>query len=168
MKKVWTLFFWLFCCSVMAQSAVQDGFFDPVRDPVAAMRNGKLWLIVSDEVLVRSVAKNFSRLGAIEEVDRLQLEDTWYLVLKSRHAQDIEQSVFVAVRLKPDGKGNYFADAYWTACTGEGCSNCSYSGQRNGCYCLFDKPGEPGTPGACYQTFSDEPLLTKVPWKAPN
>jgi len=152
-----------------AQQATPDGgFFDPVRDPVASMMNGRLRLVVSEEVLVRSVAVKLARVGSIERVDRKQFEDEWYLTLESRHAQDIEQSVFVAVRLKPDGKGEYFADAYWTACTGEGCGSCGYGGRMNGCFCMYDKPGEPGTPGACYQTFSDEPLLVKVPLKQPR
>ncbi|MBL7825052.1 MAG: hypothetical protein JNJ57_00360 [Saprospiraceae bacterium] len=165
----YVLFLLLLNLQTFAQALQSDdGFFDPARDPIATMRDGKLRLVVSEDILVRSVAVNFKRLGTVEKVERRLLENEWYLTLESRHANDIEQSVFVAVRLKPNEEGNYFADAWWTACTGEGCGSCGYEGRSNGCFCLFDKPGEPGTPGACYQTFSDEPLLSKVPLKFRN
>lgn len=167
-----TLLLLCLCCFTQisfAQTTPPDdagqGFFDPKRDAVASMINGRLRLVVSEEVLVRSVAATLTRVGSIEKVDRRQYEEDWYLTIESRHTEDIEQSVFVAVRLKPDGEGNYFADAYWTACTGEGCGSCGYAGFMKGCFCMFDKPGEPGTPGACYQTFSDDPLLLRVPLK---
>lgn len=146
-------------------AAPDDGFFDPMRDPVAGIVNNRLRLLVSEEVLVRSVIIKLPRVGMVEKVDRQEIEGHWWLTLESRHAEDMEQSVFVAVRLKPDQSGNYFADSYWTACTGEGCGGCDFKLQMDGCFCRFDKPGEPGTPGACYQTTSDEPLLVRVPLK---
>ncbi len=152
-------------CPAQNQNAQSD-YFDPALDPIATMVNGRLRLIVSEEVLLRAVAAKFARVGSIEKVDRKQFDKEWYLTLESRHSEDIEQSVFVAIRLKPNSSGDYFADAYWTACTGEGCGSCSYNGKMTGYFCLFDRPGEPGTPGACYQTFSDEPLLSKVPLKS--
>ncbi len=147
------------------QNSLEDGFFDPVRDPIASKVNGRLRLMVSEEVLVRSISATLPRIGIIENIDRKQYEEDWYLTIESRHKEDLEQSVFVAVRLKPDEAGNYFAEAYWTACTGEGCGSCGYAGFMKGCFCMFDMPGQPGTPGACYQTFSNDPLLTKVPLK---
>jgi len=169
MKTTALFIFCLFAQLCYAQqTSADDGFFDPMRDPVAFMSDGRLRLVVSEEVLVRSVVSKFARVGAIERVDRKQFDDKWYLVLESRHALDMEQSVFVAVRLKPNELGEYYADSYWTACTGEGCSSCGYGGRMTGCFCLLDKPGEPGTPGACYQTTSNEPLLCKVPLKKPQ
>lgn len=154
------------CLSSNGQEAnTEDGFFDPQRDPIASKVNGRLRLLQSEEVLVRSISTTLPRIGIIENIDRKQYEEDWYLTIESRHKEDIEQSVFVAVRLKPDAAGNYFADAYWTACTGEGCGSCGYAGFMKGCFCMFDMPGEPGTPGACYQTFSNDPLLTKIPLK---
>jgi hypothetical protein len=147
---------------------LEDAFFDPVRDPIASMINGRLRLVVSEEVLVRSVVVKLPRVGLVEKVDRQQIEGYWWLTLESRHAEDMEQSVFVAIRLKPDQNGQYFADSYWTACTGEGCGGCDFKLQMDGCFCRFDKPGEPGIPGACYQTTSDEPLLVKVLLKVPR
>ena len=155
----------LLCPAQPAAPPSSDGFFDPMRDPVAGMVNGRLRLVVSEEVLVRSVVIKLPRVGAVEKVDRQEIEGYWWLTLESRHAEDMEQSVFVAVRLKPDQDGNYFADSYWTACTGEGCGGCDFKLQMDGCFCRYDKPGEPGTPGACYQTTSDEPLLVRVPLK---
>lgn len=151
------------CCLAQSTDGLDDGYFDPERDPIASMVNGRLRLVVSEEVLVRSVVVKFPRVGVVERVDRQEIEGFWWLTLESRHAEDLEQSVFVAVRLKPDPEGRYFADSYWTACTGEGCGGCDFKLQMDGCFCRFDKPGEPGTPGACYQTSSDEPLLVKVP-----
>ncbi len=152
---------------ILAQSPTlsNDGFFDPDRDPIASRINGRLRLVVSEDVLVRSVVIKLPRVGLVEKVDRQEIEGHWWLTLESRHAEDMEQSVFVAVRLKSDAEGNYFADSYWTACTGEGCGGCDFKLQMDGCFCRFDKPGEPGTPGACYQTSSDEPLLVRVSLK---
>jgi hypothetical protein len=159
----------LFALSLLAQvlwsqtsADAGDGWFDPDRDPIAQSVNGRLRLVVSEEVLVRSAAVKLPRLGAAEKVDRQHFEGHWWLTVESRHAHDMEQSVFLAVRLKPNPDGEYFADSWWTACTGEGCSSCDFKYQMDGCFCRFDKPGEPGTPGACYQTTADEPLLTKV------
>lgn len=145
--------------------ALGDGFFDPQRDPIASMLNGRLRNMVSEEVLVRSVAAKFPRLGTVEKVDCQEIEGYRWITLEGRHSEDMEQSVFVAVRLKPDKAGNFFADSFWTACTGEGCGGCDFKFQMDGCFCRYDRPGEPGTPGACYQTTSDEPLLTRVPLK---
>lgn len=145
----------------------EEGFFDPQRDPVASMLdNGRLRLILSEAVLVRSVSVQLPRVGTVEKVDCQEIEGYWWLTLESRHAEDMEQSVFVAVRLKAGHDGYFFADSFWTACTGEGCGGCDFKLQMDGCFCRYDKPGEPGTPGACYQTTSDEPLLVKVPLKS--
>ncbi len=153
------------CLAQQTAPPPDDGFFDPLRDPVASVVNGRLRLVVSEEVLLRSVVIKLPRVGVVEKVGRQQIEGYWWLTLESRHAEDMEQSVFVAVRLKPDQDGNYFADSYWTACTGEGCGGCDFKLQMDGCFCRYDRPGEPGTPGACYQTTSDEPLLVRVPLK---
>ncbi|MFN0175884.1 MAG: hypothetical protein ACKVU0_14625 [Saprospiraceae bacterium] len=157
----------LWCQICIAQKEVTpgDGFFDPQRDPIAKMVNGRLLNTISEEVLVRSIASKFLQIGTLEKLNCQEIEGHWWLTLESRHADDMEQSVFIAQRLKPDKAGNYFADSYWTACTGEGCGGCDFKIQMDGCFCRFDKPGEPGTPGACYQTASDEPLLTRVPLK---
>ena len=163
---IFCLCFCVQICLAQQANTPDDGFFDPNRDPIATMVNERLRLVVSEEVLVRSVVIGLPRVGMIERMDRQFIEGYWWLTLESRHAEDMEQSVFVAVRLKPDKEGNYFADSYWTACTGEGCGGCDFKLQMDGCFCRFDKPGEPGTPGACYQTTSDEPLLVKVPLKA--
>ena len=144
---------------------LEDGYFDPARDPIASMVNDRMRLVVSEEVLLRSVSTNLPRVGMIERMDRQKIEGYWWLTLESRHAEDMEQSVFVAVRLKPGEDGQYFADSFWTACTGEGCGGCDFKLQMDGCFCRFDKPGEPGIPGACYQTTSDEMLLARVALK---
>jgi hypothetical protein len=156
------LYLWAHGCLAQQDSTETDGFFDPKRDPIASIINGQLRLVVSEDVLVRSVAIKFAHLGTIEKVARQEIEGHWWLTLESRHADDMEQSVFVAIRLKPDEDGHYFADSFWTACTGEGCGGCDFKLQMDGCFCRFDRPGEPGTPGACYQTTSDEMLLSRV------
>jgi len=156
---------WAQLCFAQAAKSPEDGFFDPASDPVASMDRGRLRPIVGEEVLVRSLSDKLPRVGTIEKVDCQKIEGYWWLTLESRHAEDMEQSVFVALRLKPDSNGDYFADSYWTSCTGEGCGGCDFKLQMDGCFCRFDRPGEPGTPGACYQTTSDEPLLVKVPLK---
>lgn len=145
-----------------------EDYFDPERDPIAVEVNGRVRLVLSEELIVRSVTATLPRVGAIEHIDRKEYENHWYLTIESRHADDMEQSVFVAIRLVPDGKGNYFADHYWTTCTGSGCGSCGYAGYQKGCFCLFDKPGEPGVPGSCYQTFSNDPLMVKVPRQQPR
>jgi len=149
-------------CFAQQETSIEDGFFNPALDPVASMVNNRLRLVVSEEVLVRSVVVNLPCVGMTEQVGCQEIEGRWWLTLESRHAQDMEQSVFVAVRLKSDTNGHYFADSFWTSCTGEGCGGCDFKLQMDGCFCRYDKPGEPGTPGACYQTTSDEPLLSKV------
>lgn len=162
------LFFCILFCSWpgFAQSPLPETeFFDPDRDPVASMVHERLRLVISEAVLIRSVVVKLPRVGMVEQVACQEIEGHWWLTLESRHSEDMEQSVFVAIRLKPDPNGDYFADSYWTACTGEGCGGCDFKLQMDGCFCRFDKPGEPGTPGACYQTTSDEPLLVKVPLK---
>jgi len=168
MKSVLILLLSLWCQICVSQQDIQsvDGFFDPQRDHVASMVNGRLRPKVNEEVLVRSIASKFPKIGTIEQLDCQEIEGYWWLTLESRHADDMEQSIFVALRLKPDKSGNYFADSYWTACTGEGCGGCDFKLQMDGCFCRFDRPGEPGTPGACYQTASDEPLLTRVSLKS--
>ena len=163
---IFCLCFCVQICLAQQVNTPDDGFFDPNRDPIASMVDERMRLVVSEEVLVRSVVIGLPRVGMIERMDRQFIEGHWWLTLESRHAEDMEQSVFVAVRLKSDMEGNYFADSYWTACTGEGCGGCDFKLQMDGCFCRFDKPGEPGTPGACYQTTSDEPLLVKVSLKA--
>ncbi len=166
MKSI--LLIWFYCITnycAAQQLPSEDGFFDPARDPVAKIFNERLRLLINEDVVIRSIIQGLPRVGIAEKVECQQIEDHWWLTLESRHAEDMEQSVFVAVRLKPDKEGNYFADSYWTACTGEGCGGCDFKLQMDGCFCRFDKPGEPGTPGACYQTASDEPLLIKVPLK---
>ncbi len=157
---------WTRLCIAQPATLHDDGFFDPARDPVANMVNGRVRRVINEEVLVRAISASFPRLGTVEKVDCQKIEGYWWLTLESRHAEDLEQSVFVALRLKPDQNGHYFADSFWTACTGEGCGGCDFKLQMDGCFCRFDKPGEPGTPGACYQTTSDEKLLTKVPLKS--
>ncbi len=167
MRTILSFCLCIFSCQCFAQqlAAPEDEYFDPLRDPVVGLVNGRLRCVVSEEVLVRSVSVKFPRVGAVERLDCQSIEGYWWLTLESRHSEDMEQSVFLALRLKPDKDGNYFADSYWTACTGEGCGGCDFKLQMDGCFCRFDKPGEPGTPGACYQTTSDEPLLVKVPLK---
>ena len=149
-------------CSAQQEPLIESEFFNPAFDPVASMVNNRLRLVVSEEVLVRSIVVNLPSVGITEQVGCQKIEGHWWLTLESRHAQDMEQSVFVAVRLKPDAEGNYFADSFWTSCTGEGCGGCDFKLQMDGCFCRYDKPGEPGTAGACYQTTSDEPLLSIV------
>lgn len=157
-----------FCCflganTLSAQKATE--YFDPETDPVATLVNGKLRLIVSEEVLVRSVRMTLARIGLIENIDRQYLEGHWFLILESRHALNFEQAVYVALRLKPDGQGNYFAEHYWDACTGEACSGCMFDQAAQRCFCKYDKPGAPGENGFCMHTVSDDPLLKKVPLK---
>ena len=137
-------------------------YFDPSSDAVANMINARLRLLVDKEVLVRSVSANFPSMGEVEKVDCQAIESAWWLTFESRHSGDMEQSVFLAVRLRPGVNGQYFADSFWTACTGEGCGGCDFKLQMDGCFCRYDKPGAPGTPGACYQTTSDEPLMVRV------
>ncbi|MBX2893484.1 MAG: hypothetical protein KF734_21400 [Saprospiraceae bacterium] len=149
-------------CLAQQPTSSDDDFFDPQVDPIASTIEGRLRLAVSEDVLVRSVVVKFPKVGAVEKVDRQKIEGYWWLTLESRHSDDIEQSVFLAVRLKPDDNGNYFEDSFWTACIGEGCGGCDFKYQLDGCFCRFDRPGEPGTPGACYQATSDERLMTKV------
>lgn len=160
-KRVLTCFLVLIVCT-MINGQSSDGFFDPLRDPVAAMVNNRLRLVVSEEVLVRSASANMPQMGTVEYLGREFIENAWWLTIESRLSGDIEQSVFIAVRLKEGSDQKFFADHYWTACTGEGCGGCDFKLQMDGCFCRFDAPGEPGTPGACYQTASDEMLLTKV------
>lgn len=144
-------------------SLPSDGFFDPERDAVAKFFGGTLRLAVREDVLVRACRSSLARVGFIERVDRQQFGDDWYLVLQSRHAADIEQSVFVALRLRQGADGYYYADHFWHACTGNSCGGCGWDELRKNCFCMFDKPGEPGTPGFCYHTVSTDPLLHKVP-----
>lgn len=156
----------LFGCGQVCEAQETDmnegDYFDPLLNPVAKIINQRVRLVVSEDVLLRSVSKKFPRVGEIEKVDRQFIEGVWWLTIESRHSSDIEQSVFVAIRLKSDDEENYYADSFWTACTGEGCGGCDFKLQMDGCFCRFDKPGEPGIPGACYQTTSDEMLMQKV------
>lgn len=140
-----------------------DGFFDPERDPVAVLFKGQPRLVVSEMTILRSVSANFERVGAIEKVDRRFWNEHWFITLESRHSQSLEESVFVMIRLKSNEKGEYFAEPWWMACTGNSCGSCDYAGEYDGCVCRFDKPGEPGVPGFCYHTISADPLMVRVP-----
>jgi len=151
---------------VQTEPRAETDFFDPKTDPVARMDHERPRLIISEELILRSITGNFPRVGRVEKISCQYIEGRWWLTLESRHADDMEQSVFIAIRLKPDGEGQFFADSFWTACTGEGCGGCDFKIQMDGCFCRFDRPGEPGIPGACYQTTSDEPLMVKVPLRA--
>lgn len=137
--------------------------FDPQTDPIARMAYERPRLILSEEVILRAVVATFPKVGRVEAVRCQFIESRWWLTLESRHADDMEQSVFLAIRLKPDEEGQFFADSFWTACIGEGCGGCDFKIQMDGCFCRHDRPGEPGIQGACYQITSDEPLMVKVP-----
>lgn len=146
-------------------SAQDDGFFDPERDPVMQEIDGRLRFVISEALLIKSMRVRIPRIGSIEQIEKKQFQGFWYIMLESRHAADLDQSVVVALRLRKDDQGNYFADHAWQACTGEGCGGCGWDSVNESCFCKFDRPGEPGTPGACYHSWSDEALLMRVPIK---
>lgn len=163
----------IFCLCLFAQIGfaqteprADTDYFDPQTDPVARMDHERPRLMLSEELIMRAVVVKFPSVGRVERVGCQFIEGRWWLTLESRHADDMEQSVFLAIRLKPDDEEQFFADYFWTACTGEGCGGCDFKLQMDGCFCRFDRPGDPGIPGACYQTTSDEPLMVKVPLRA--
>jgi hypothetical protein len=165
MSRLFIFFIMLWAGICAAQTPMSDGYFDPARDPVAVMANGRLRFVISEMVVLRSISANFERVGAIEKVDKRFWDNHWFLILESRHSADMTESVYVMVRLQPNTKGEYFAEPWWMACTGNSCSSCQYADELEGCICLYDKPGEPGVSGFCYHTTSAEPLLVKVPLK---
>lgn len=160
-------FLGIFAADAQESSLRPEDFFDPDRDPVAVMVDGSLRFTVSELVILRSISANFKRVGAIEHLDKRFWNNNWFMVLESRHSQDMVESVYVMVRLRADEKGAYFAEPWWMACTGNSCSSCEYTDELDGCVCRYDKPGEPGVPGFCYHTVSDDPLLVKVLLKEP-
>lgn len=164
MKKI-GLLICLCCVGLRLAAQTADDFFDPAIHPVAVTVKDKIRLSYSEEVLVRSVRMKVASLGQIESVERRYLLERWFLVFRGRHAEDIEQSVIVALRLKPDEQGRYFAENFWQACSGASCGGCDWNHYDYSCFCQFDEPGQPGTPGFCNHTWSDDPLLMKVPLK---
>lgn len=153
MSNLKKIFLFCFCCAALLAHAqplsYPAGFFDPARDPIAKMENGRMRLLIENDLLLRSVAAKFPHLGSVEKVSQQEIEGRWWLVMESRLETDIEQSVFLGLRLKPAMDASFFADSYWTACIGEGCGGCDFKIQLDGCFCRYDKPGEPGTLGAC-------------------
>ena len=47
-------------CSAQQKRLIESEFFNPAFDPVASMVNNRLRLVVSEEVLVRSIVVNES------------------------------------------------------------------------------------------------------------
>lgn len=167
MKHLFTcvLFLGVFFCNAQIKTPFPDEYFDPDRDPIAIISGGTLRFVVSEVVVLRSISSNFKRVGSIEQMGKRFWNNRWFLILESRHSQDMIESVYVMVRLKANEKGEYFAEPWWMACTGNSCSSCEYTDELDGCVCRYDKPGEPGVPGFCYHTLSDDPLLVKVALK---
>jgi hypothetical protein len=87
--------------------------------------------------------------------------------IECRLLNNIQESAIVAVKLRQDDNGNYFADHSWNACIGSSCGSCSWQSEKQGCFCMTDKPGEPGEPGFCYNIWSNDPLFRSTPLKAP-
>lgn len=137
-------------------------FFDPTTDPVLTTEGNKTVFAVPEETLIRSVDIRVGKLGGVESVGKEKIEEHWYLTIYCRHEQDIEQSIMVALKLKSDGMGNYFADHSWVACIGTPCGACGWDPESGLCFCKTDRPGEPGVEGECVQVWSDEFLLRKV------
>lgn len=153
-------------CTLKSQSA-GDGFFDPDRDPVLAVINGKMRFLVSEEVMVRAVDIRFTKLGQIESIYKKQLYDEWYIFFEGREVDRIEQSIVVVLKLRKNEKDEYFADHSWYACVGDSCGSCGYDETNlQACFCKSEGPSsQPHSEGFCYSIWSDDPLFQKTPLK---
>jgi hypothetical protein len=170
MHKFWHFVFGIVTALIMiSQSATAQGdssnYFIPTRDPIMSTINGKVRFMVSEEVLVRAANLRFAKLGEIESIYKKEMEGDWYVYIECRLDGNIEESAIVSVKMRLDDKGNYFADNSWHACVGESCGSCGWDVMSNFCFCKTDKPGEPGTPGECYNIWSDDPLFFTTPLK---
>lgn len=144
-----------------------DGFFDPERDPVLSMVNGKMRFVVSEDVLVRATDLRFTQIGQIEAVYKKQLYEDWYVFMEGRERDHIEQSVIIVLKLRRDENNNYFADHFWNACVGDSCGSCGFDETRlRGCFCKSEDPSpKAGASGFCYNIWSDEALFRKTSLK---
>lgn len=144
-----------------------DGYFDPERDPILSMVNGKMRFVVSEDVLVRATDLRFTQIGQIEAVYKKQLYEDWYVFMEGRERDHIEQSVIIVLKLRRDENNNYFADHFWNACVGDSCGSCGFDETRlRGCFCKSEDPSsKAGTSGFCYNIWSDEALFRKIPLK---
>ncbi len=145
----------------------EDGYFDPVRDPILSTINGKVRFVQSEEVIARAADLRLGKLSTVETFDKVFLNGHWYFTCECRFAPEPDQAAKVYLRLKGDENGNYYADSRWVACIGAPCGSCDWDINTNDCFCKTDRPGEPGEPGACNQIWSTDPLLKKIKIK-PN
>jgi hypothetical protein len=149
-------------CFFNALLQAQDGYFNPETDPILSTINGKVRFVQSEEVIARAADIRIGKLNTVETFDKVQIQGNWYFTLECRFAPDPDQSARVYLKLRPDDKGNFFADSAWIACVGVPCGSCDWNYDTYDCYCKTDRPGEPGVLGECTQVWSTDPLLKKV------
>ncbi len=158
----------VFCCVASLYTNLQGQsdsleYFIPDRDPIMSTIDNKVRFMVSEEVLVRAADLRIIKLGAIESIYKREMDGEWYIYIECRLQGNMQESAIVSIKLREDGKGNYFADHSWHACFGQSCGSCGWEVAVQDCYCKTDKPGEPGVPGECYNIWSDEPLFFTTP-----
>jgi hypothetical protein len=152
----------------LAGQAREEEYFDPERDPVLSIINGKMRFLVSEEVMVRAVDIRVTKLGQIESIYKKQLYDDWYIFIEGREIDKIEQSIVVVLKLRKEEGGNYYAAHSWYACIGDSCGSCGYDETNlEACFCKSEDPSPtPHTVGFCYSVWSNDPLFYKTRLKA--
>jgi hypothetical protein len=157
----------LICGASLPAQTTTDGYFDPERDPVLSVINGKMRFMVSEDVMVRAVDIRVTKLGQIETIYKKQLYEDWYIFIEGREKDKIEQSIVVVLKLKKDEAGNYFADHSWYACVGDSCGSCGYDETNlEACFCKSEDPNPVRhNSGYCYSLWSNDPLFYKTPLK---
>lgn len=140
MKHLYLLFCLLISLNLQAQVAgngtVSSNFFDPEQHPIALRSDTSLQLLVSQNVLVKSVKARMGPDCQILKMYRNRLpKGGECLVFEGIYLQKDQQRFILSVPLQPDAQGRfYYASTQALICSSPGCNNCSISnGNCVGC-----------------------------------
>lgn len=111
--------------------------FDARIHPVGRLYAGDIELFVSQEALVEALRPAVPKLGEVTNLSRQWLGDQEYLVFHGKKLGTRFQVYLVAVQLRRDNSGYFFAESLFQVCTSPdeaGCANCQLT--ENGCRCF--------------------------------
>jgi hypothetical protein len=148
MKKFLTLLG--FILAFWTQMQAQNGgtpFFDPSVDPVAIRTDTNLQLIVSEYVLMKSVA---ARLGQNYRVNKVYLRKLTpgadRLIFEGTFTNNIYHRYTMIVNLIPDATGKFYRSSNTAIeCEKEGCNLCDIEADGN-CTPCCEKDGTGNNP----------------------
>jgi hypothetical protein len=138
----------------------EDGFFDPLRDPIGRKHiDGTIKLCVPRATLIRSIQAN--KWGSISEVyvvTQQKIDGADYLVLLG----NLEgRALYINVLLRQDLEGRFFAGDQFNRCEAIGCADCLRTSQV--CSCMMAEDPYNPVAGFCNHTIGwEEMLMQKV------